>query len=165
MKKSYKVKIVSLIISAIFIGCNVFYAQQNKSNINKNVNKNNVAPKKKLIVKAYTQTINWGGDGKWHDLGIKNGGQVLVNYTDPYKVKLIGNYNNLKVVINSSSGEKIYEKKDFNLETFNGEFLISNSEMYGKVPEDGGSLYFEIIITESDKNIFSAKINSLPGGE
>ena len=44
MKGSYKVKIVSLIISAIFIGCNVFYAQQNKSNINKNVNKNCSSP-------------------------------------------------------------------------------------------------------------------------
>ena len=71
-----------------------------------------IVAEKKLNVSFKTKLVEWGGDGKWHDMFKNDNGSYWVNYSDPFKIILTGYYTNLKIKIKSSNGSTIFDKSD-----------------------------------------------------
>ena len=84
-----------------------------------------------LNVKLKTKLVEWGGDGKWHDMFKNDNGSYWVNYSDPFKIILTGNYSDLTVKVKSSAGATIFEKSGVEIPE-NGEYIVSNSKMMGE---------------------------------
>lgn len=114
---------------------------------------------KNLNVNFKTQLVAWGGDGKWHDMYKNDNGSYWVNYLDPFKIILTGNYTDLTIKLTSSSGSIIFEKSNVQIPE-NGEYIISDNKMIGE-PETN----FSIEIKENNKFLLKGKIESVPGGE
>ncbi|MFN5182749.1 MAG: hypothetical protein ACK5D5_06960 [Bacteroidota bacterium] len=114
---------------------------------------------KTINVKFKTKLVEWGGDGKWHDMFKNDNGSYWVNYSDPFKIILTGNYSDLTVKVKSSAGATIFEKSGIGIPE-NGEYVVSNAKMMG---ENETSYTVEII--SKDKSLFKGKIESVPGGE
>jgi hypothetical protein len=114
---------------------------------------------KTLNVKLKTKLVEWGGDGKWHDMIKNENGSYWVNYSDPFKIILIGNYSDLTVKVKSSAGATIFDKSGVSIPE-NGEFVVSNAKMMGE-----SETSFTIEISSKDKSLFKGKIESVPGGE
>jgi hypothetical protein len=118
-----------------------------------------IVAEKKINVSFKTKLVEWGGDGKWHDMYKNENGSYWVNYSDPFKIILTGYYTNLKIKIKSSSGSTIFDKSGVEV-PLNGEYIISNDKMIGEYETS-----FDIEIKENDKIVFTGKIESIPGGE
>jgi hypothetical protein len=114
---------------------------------------------KKLNVSFKTKLVEWGGDGKWHDMYKNDDGSYWVNYADPFKIILTGYYSDLTIKIKSSSGLTVFDKSNVEIPE-KGEYIISNDKMIG---QNETSFYLEI--NEKDKIIFKGNIESVPGGE
>ncbi len=114
---------------------------------------------KKLNVLFKTKLVEWGGDGKWHDMSKTDEGSYWVNYGDPIKVILDGNYTDLAVKIKSSTGAIVYNKTNIALAE-NTPFEITNGKLLGEYETN-----FTLEVKEKEKIIFSGKIVSVPGGE
>ena len=118
-----------------------------------------IVAEKKLNVSFKTKLVEWGGDGKWHDMFKNDNGSYWVNYSDPFKIILTGYYTNLKIKIKSSNGSTIFDKSDVEV-PINGEYIISNDKMIGE-----NETSFNIEIKDNEKIVFNGKIESMPGGE
>lgn len=112
-----------------------------------------------LKVEYQTKLVEWGGDGKWHKMSEMESGVFWVNYLDPFKFKLSGNYLGLAVKVTTSMGDTIYEKTGINV-AVNGFVEISNPNFIG---ENERSFYLEI--SDGSKIIYKCRIESVPGGE
>ena len=122
--------------------------------------KNQLLPlKKKLNILFKTKLVEWGGDGKWHDMSKTDEGSYWVNYGDPFKVILDGNYTDLAVKIKSSTGAIMYDKANIALAE-NTPFEITNGKLLGEYETN-----FTLEVKEKEKIIFTGKIASVPGGE
>lgn len=114
---------------------------------------------KKLTVKFKTKLVEWGGDGKWHDMYKNDNDKYWVNYSDPFKIILSGAYSGLSIKLKSSSGSIIYDKTNVKIPE-NGEYIIANEKMVGE-----NETIFDLEIKEDGNLIFKSKIESVPGGE
>lgn len=113
----------------------------------------------KLDVQLQTQLVEWGGDGKWHDMYQNDDGSYWVNYADPFKLILSGNYTNLTVKVKSSGGAAIFNESGISLAK-SGSYVVSNDKMMGEY-----ETAYTVEISEDGKKLFTAKIESMPGGE
>ena len=86
---------------------------------------------KKLNVILKTKLENWGGDNKWYDMDKTDGKNYWVNYSDPFKVILQGNYPGVSIKITSSNGDVIFTKSGIDV-TEASEFVASNSKTKGE---------------------------------
>ena len=118
-----------------------------------------IVAEKKLNVSFKTKLVEWGGDGKWHDMFKNDNGSYWVNYSDPFKIILTGYYTNLKIKIKSSNGSTIFDKSDVEV-PINGEYIIFNDKMIGE-----NETSFNIEIKDNEIIVFNGKIESVPGGE
>jgi archaellum component FlaF (FlaF/FlaG flagellin family) len=117
-----------------------------------------IVAEKKLNVSFKTKLVEWGGDGKWHDMFKNDNGSYWVNYSDPFKIILTGYYTDLKIKIKSSNGSTIFDKSGVEV-PINGEYIISNDKMIGEYETS-----FNIEIKENEKILFNGEIESMPGG-
>ena len=133
---------------------------QNEVNQNEST-KNEVSEniEKVLNVSFKTKLVEWGGDGKWHDMYKNDNGSYWINYADPFKIILTGNYSDLNIRIKSSSGSTILEETHVKIPD-SGEYILSNDQMIGE-----NETNFHIEIKAQDKIIFKGDIESVPGGE
>jgi hypothetical protein len=129
------------------------------NNIDTIKNEEPIKIEKKLNVGFKTKLVEWGGDGKWHDMYKNGNGSYSVNYADPFKIILTGYYTDLLINIKSSNGLTIFEKSNVEIPE-KGEYIITNDKMIG---ENETNFYLEI--KEKDKIIFKGNIESVPGGE
>lgn len=123
---------------------------------------NIIAPRaieKTLNVKFKTQLVEWGGDGKWHDMIKENDSSYWVNYSDPFKIVLSGYYTDLSIKIVTSMGDIIFEKTGISV-TENKEYVVTNAKMIG-----GMDTNFNLEIVNNGSLIYKSKIESIPGGE
>jgi hypothetical protein len=114
---------------------------------------------KKLNVRLETKLVEWGGDGKWHNSEGGKDNKYFINYSDPFKFILSGNYTDLNIKVKSSNGSTIFDKSGITLPE-NGEYTIENKKMIGETDAT-----FTLEIKENDKLIYNAKVEGLPGGE
>ena len=112
-----------------------------------------------LKVEYQTKLDEWGGDGKWHKMSEIESGVFWVNYLDPFKFKLSGNYSGLSVKVTTSMGTVIYDKTGINV-SVNGSVEISNSKFIGE-----NETSFSLEISDGSKIIYKCRIESVPGGE
>jgi hypothetical protein len=112
-----------------------------------------------IQVKLKTQLVEWGGDGKWHDMYKSDNGNYWVNYGDPYKLILTGKYSSVTVNIKSNSGEVVFSQSGIEL-LENKEFVVSGPKLIG----ESDSIY-EVEISDGSKIIYRATLESVPGGE
>ncbi|MFM7636861.1 MAG: hypothetical protein ACKO5W_03235 [Crocinitomicaceae bacterium] len=162
---------VTIFIAILLMSCNNSGNQPQSSNLAtdstlKNINKidtlHNEQPlkaEKKIKVSFKTKLVEWGGDGKWHDMYKNDNGSYWVNYSDPFKIIITGYYPDLAIKLKSSSGSIIFEKLNAQIPE-NGEFIISNDKMIGEYETS-----FFLEIKEMEKILFKGSIESVPGGE
>jgi hypothetical protein len=118
-----------------------------------------VPVEKKLNVRLETKLVEWGGDGKWHKSEGGKDNKYFINYSDPFKFILSGNYKDLNIKVKSSTGSTIFDKSGVALPE-DGEYTIENKKMIGE-----SDVTFTLEIKESDKLIYKANVEGLPGGE
>jgi hypothetical protein len=133
---------------------NVFVEKQNAS-----VKESTKQVSNELKVVYQTKLVEWGGDGKWHQMSEIESGVFWVNYLDLFRFKLSGNYSGLTVKVTSSTGASIYEKTGINV-AVNGSVEISNPDFIG---ENETSFFLEI--SDGSKIVYKCRIESVPGGE
>ena len=114
---------------------------------------------KKLNVILKTKLENWGGDNKWYDMDKTDGKNYWVNYSDPFKVILQGNYPGVSIKITSSNGDIIFTKSGIDV-TEASEFVASNSKTKGE-----SDVNYKVEVRDQEKVIYTADIMSVPGGE
>ena len=114
---------------------------------------------KKLNVILKTKLENWGGDNKWYDMDKTDGKNYWVNYSDPFKVILQGNYPGVSIKITSSNGDVIFTKSGIDV-TEASEFVASNSKTKGE-----SDVNYKVEVRDQEKVIYTADIMSVPGGE
>ncbi|MFN5911387.1 MAG: hypothetical protein ACK45H_08645, partial [Bacteroidota bacterium] len=78
---------------------------------------------------------------------------------DPFKLILSGNYTNLTVKVKSSGGAAIFNESGISLAK-SGSYVVSNDKMMGEY-----ETAYTVEISEDGKKLFTAKIESMPGGE
>jgi hypothetical protein len=117
------------------------------------------AVEKKLNVILKTKLENWGGDNKWYDMDKTDGKNYWVNYSDPFKIILQGNYPGVSIKITSSEGEVIFNKSGIDV-TESSEFVASNSKTIGV-----SDVNFKVEVRDQEKVIYTGDIMSVPGGE
>jgi hypothetical protein len=114
---------------------------------------------KKLNVILKTKLENWGGDNKWYDMDKTDGKNYWVNYSDPFKIILQGNYPGVSIKITSSNGDVIFNKSGIDI-TETSEFVASNSKTKGE-----SDVNYKVEVRDQEKVIYTADIMSVPGGE
>ena len=114
---------------------------------------------KKLNVILKTKLENWGGDNKWYDMDKTDGKNYWVNYSDPFKVILQGNYPGVTIKITSSNGDVIFNKSGIDV-TEASEFVASNSKTKGE-----SDVNYKVEVRDQEKVIYTADIMSVPRGE
>ena len=112
-----------------------------------------------LKVEYQTKLVEWGGDGRWHEMSEMESGVYWVNYLDPFKFKLSGTYPNLSVKVKSSNGETIYNKSGIAISE-PGSFEITNPKFIGE-----NEITYFLEISDGSKIIYTCRVESVPGGE
>jgi hypothetical protein len=88
-----------------------------------------------------------------------DGKNYWVNYSDPFKIILQGNYPGVSIKITSSEGEVIFNKSGIDV-TESSEFVASNSKTIGV-----SDVNFKVEVRDQEKVIYTGDIMSVPGGE
>ena len=165
MKKSFATSfIVVLTASVLFMNCS---SPEKKAetvvppptDVNSIESPAKAQVEKKLNVILKTKLENWGGDNKWYDMDKTDGKNYWVNYSDPFKVILQGNYPGVSIKITSSNGDVIFTKSGIDV-TEASEFVASNSKTKGE-----SDVNYKVEVRDQEKVIYTADIMSVPGGE
>ena len=165
MKKSFATSfIVVLTASVLFMNCS---SPEKKAetvvppptDVNSIESPATAQVEKKLNVILKTKLENWGGDNKWYDMDKTDGKNYWVNYSDPFKVILQGNYPGVSIKITSSNGDVIFTKSGIDV-TEASEFVASNSKTKGE-----SDVNYKVEVRDQEKVIYTADIMSVPGGE
>lgn len=163
--------LATIFIAILLMSCNNSANQPQSSNLAtdstlKDINKidtlQNELPlkvEKHIKVSFKTKLVEWGGDGKWHDMYKNDNGSYWVNYSDPFKIIITGYYTDLTIKLKSSSGSIVFEKFNAQIPE-NGEYIISNDKMIGEYETS-----FFLEIKEKEKILLKESIESVPGGE
>ena len=169
MKKSFATSfLVVITASVLFMNCSTPEKKQESvatpSTNGANTAENPTAPvttpiEKKLNVILKTKLENWGGDNKWYDMDKPDGKNYWVNYSDPFKIILQGNYPAVSIKITSSNGDVIFNKSGIDV-TEASEFVASNSKTKGE-----SDVNYKVEVRDQEKVIYTADIMSVPGGE
>lgn len=161
MKTNTKVFLIGLLSFTLFSNFSLSYtkANINAEKQNSSVKKSTKKVANELKVEYQTKLVEWGGDGKWHKMTQIESGVYWVNYLDPFKFKLSGNYSGLTVLVKSSNGEIIYNKSGIAI-SVNGSIEISDPKFIGE-----SEITYFLEISDGSKIIYKCKIESMPGGE
>lgn len=148
----------ALLLSVLFVfGCNLNnYNNKGKRDTSSKIEMGN---EENLEVSLQTQLVEWGGDGRWHEMYSSEEGRYWVNYSDPFKLILNGNYSKINVKVKTSNGKVIYSQSNINISE-GVPFVISQRNMIGEV-----ETIFNVEIFSKQKLIFKYVIESVPGGE
>lgn len=115
------------------------------------------------IVRLYTQTVEWGGDGLWHEYRAEEPSDGFwINYMDPYKIQIQGDCK-VKVEVRNTQNITIYSQwhdleQGVPVTIFQDNFIAMGGE-YGTE---------RIRITILDNRgvpLDQYKLNPMPGGE
>ena len=171
MKKSFATSfLVVLATSVLFMNCsspekkaeNAATPQSNGANTTESAAASTPATtqlEKKLNVILKTKLENWGGDNTWQEMDKPDGKNYWVNYSDPFKIILQGNYPGVSIKITSSNGDVIFNKSGIDV-TEASEFVASNSKTKGE-----SDVNYKVEVRDQEKVIYTADIMSVPGGE
>jgi hypothetical protein len=161
MKTNSRVLLIGVLSFMLFTNFSLLDTKENviaeKQNSSEKASTKQVANELKVVYQ--TKLVEWGGDGKWHQMSEIESGVFWVNYLDLFRFKLSGNYSGLTVKVTSSTGATIYEKTGINV-TANGSVEISNPDFIG---ENETSFFLEI--SDGSKIVYKCRIESVPGGE
>ena len=172
MSKSIQSFYGIIFITLLFIGCNNTNNQSKPNDLTSDTTKNKTntqidttkkepirLPENKLLISFKTKLVEWGGDGKWHDMTQEMDEQYFVNYADPFKIILSGYYTDLTIKIKTSGGKIIFNKSGIEISE-KEDYIVKNDKMIGETETN-----FIVEIKQQDKVLYKGYIESMPGGE